>query len=118
MRRDTFTALIMTEPLPTRESLLDALKADLESFVYLSEQLSVSHCTGPVRDCVEDAIARINDMLNLANASGCEGSTNDYNRGVIDGPKEVLRLTGTDDEIIYVTGKLMDKIRRVSPSDT
>ena len=60
----------MTEPLPTRESLLDAIKADLESFVYLSERLDLPGCIS--KPCIDDAIARINDMLNVDNASRME----------------------------------------------
>lgn len=59
------------EPIPTRAALLQALKEDLESFEYLRgyfdarpDGIGKSVCV----DCIDDAIARINDMLNVENA--------------------------------------------------
>ena len=56
----------MNPPLPTRESLLESLKDDLESFVFLSNHAPPF---SPMNNTIDDAIARITDMLNVDNAS-------------------------------------------------
>ena len=59
----------MTKPIPTRESLLQALKEDLESFEYLSKCHRFPAWNDQCANIITDAIARINDMLNVDNAS-------------------------------------------------
>jgi hypothetical protein len=58
-----------TEPPPTRESLIQALKDDLVSFEYLSNRHRFTMWEDQCESCITDAIARINDMLNVDSAS-------------------------------------------------
>ena len=65
------------------------------------------------RNCIDDAIARINDMLNVDNASRMGGAGSDYDRGVIDGLKKSLELMSQEESIDFGPGKILRKIEEL-----